>query len=184
MALPHHHRILIVLLFVLLPCMAASTSHHHHGLKSLHFTLFQHEIMNKTAYIIVKGATGPGISQTTSPIGTMVVIEDPITVSANRSSKVVGVAEAVSVTSTLDGLQSITIAKVSLRMKNHKGSISLVGSTHNIKPSDHPVVGGTGDFMFVQGYVTSSLAYLKGLYFVYKVEFHLYWPPYAIKPSS
>ena len=61
------------------------------------------------------------------------------------------------------------MAKITLNFKHRKGSISILGVTHNTKPSDHPVVGGTGDFLFVQGYITV----------VYKIEFHLYWPPYA-----
>ncbi|KAK9285345.1 hypothetical protein L1049_024536 [Liquidambar formosana] len=184
MALSLHHFVLVTLVLVLLPCMATSTSHHHDGLKSLHFSLFQQETINKTAYIIVNGVAGPATSQTTTPFGTLFVFEDPMTVTANRSSKTVGIAEGTSITSSLDGLRSISIAKITLNLKNHKGSISVVGGTHNIKPSDHPVVGGTGDFMFVQGYVTASPVDLKGLTVVYKIEFHLYWPPYAIKSSS
>lgn len=48
-----------------------------------------------------------------------------------------------------------------------------------MKPADHPIVGGTGDFMFAQGYVTTSPVELAGLTVVYKIEFHIYWPPYA-----
>ncbi|KAF8410303.1 hypothetical protein HHK36_002829 [Tetracentron sinense] len=107
-----------------------------------------------------------------------------MTLAANGSSKTVGTCEGTSITSSLDGLQSISIAKITLSLKHYKGSLSIVGGTHNIKPSDHPVVGGTGDFLFVQGYVTSSPVDLKGLTVVYKIEFHLYWPPYAIQESS
>lgn len=183
---------LAILLFALLSFEAtttASTSHHHHhhhhkhGLKSLHFDLFQHETINKTGYIIVNGVTGPAVGQTTTPFGTLFAFEDPLTETANRSSKLVGIAEGTSITSGLDGLRAISIAKITLRLKNHKGSISIVGGTHNIKPSDHPVVGGTGDFLFVQGYVTSSPVDLEGITVVYKIEFHLYWPPYAAQAS-
>ncbi|TKY58231.1 Dehydrodolichyl diphosphate synthase 6 [Spatholobus suberectus] len=104
---------------------------------------------------------------------------DPLTVTVNRSSKLVGIAEGTSITSSLDGLRSISIAKLTLRLKHHNGSISIVSGTNNVKPLDHPVVGGTGDFMFVQGYVTSSPVDLKGVTVVYKIEFHIYWPPYA-----
>lgn len=180
------HCVVVVLPFLLLLCKTTSTSDsHHQGLKSLHFTLFQHETINKTGYIIVNGVAGPGVSQNTTPFGTLFVFQDPLTVTANRSSKLIGIGEGTSITSSLDGLQSISIAKITLRMKRHVGSISIVGGTHNIKPSDHPVVGGTGDFMFVQGYVTSSPLDLQGQTVVYKIEFHLYWPPYAVKkPSS
>ncbi|KAF3440869.1 hypothetical protein FNV43_RR19155 [Rhamnella rubrinervis] len=169
---------------------SASEHHHHHHnhhhqdqIKSLHFSLFQHETINKTGYIIVNGVAGPGVSQTTTPFGTLFAFQDPMTVTANPSSKAVGIAEGTSITSSLDGLRSISIAKITLRLKNHQGSISIVGGTHNVKRSDHPVVGGTGDFIFVQGYITSSPVDLKGLTVTYKIEFHLYWPPYAAQAS-
>ncbi|XP_038905738.1 dirigent protein 19-like [Benincasa hispida] len=162
---------------------AETTYHHHHHrhlyLRSLHFSLFQHETINKTGYFIVSGVVGPSVSQTTTPFGTIFVFHDPLTTSANRASKLVGTAEGTSITSGLDGLQSISIAKISLRLKHHIGSLSIVGGTHNVKPSNHPIVGGTGDFLFVQGYVTSSPVDLVGITVVYKLEFHLYWPPYA-----
>ncbi|KAJ7953220.1 Dirigent protein [Quillaja saponaria] len=188
MALSLHNYVLAILLLALLPFLATSNSHHHHhhhhhGLKSLHFSLFQHETINKTGYIIVTGVAGPPVSQTTVPFGTLFAFEDPMTVTANISSKTVGIAEGTSIASSLDGLRSISIAKITLNLKGHKGSISIVGGTHNTKPADHPVVGGTGDFLFVQGYVTSSPVDLQGQTVVYKIEFHLYWPPYATSTS-
>ncbi|MFS8010203.1 putative dirigent protein [Helianthus anomalus] len=165
------------LLFLLIPLEA--TTNHQHGLKSLHFALYQHETINKTGFIVVPGVAGPPVSQTTTPFGTLFVFQDPLTLKPNPTSKLAGTAEGTSITSGLDGLQSLSIAKVTLNVKKHKGSISLVGVTNNIKPSNHPVVGGTGDFLFVQGYVTSSPVNLVGLMVTYKIEFHLYWPPYA-----
>ncbi|XP_020207838.1 dirigent protein 19 [Cajanus cajan] len=184
-----HNYVLAILLLAIIQFKATSASshHHHHHLKSLHFSLFQHETINKTGYIIVEGISikgGAGISQTTTPFGTLFVFQDPLTVAANRSSKLVGISEGTSITSSVDGLQSISIAKLTLRLKHHKGSISVVGAINNIKPSNLPVVGGTEDFMFVQGYVTSSPVDLKGLTVVYKIEFHLYWPPYATHHAS
>ncbi|XP_050379265.1 dirigent protein 23-like [Argentina anserina] len=180
-----------VLLLALLLTKVTSTSHHHHHhhhhhhdqLKSLHFALFQHETINKTGYIVVNGVAGTGVSQTTTPFGTLFVFQDPMTVTANRSSKIAGRAQGTSITSSLDGLESISIAKITLRLKHYRGSISIVGGTHNIKPADHPVVGGTGDFKLVQGYVTSSPVNLTGLTVTYKIAFHLYWPPYATQAS-
>ncbi|KAK3005922.1 hypothetical protein RJ639_017795 [Escallonia herrerae] len=187
-----HYHILVILIFVLQLNAISTSDHHHrhhdhhrkHGLKSLHFALYQHETINKTGFIVVNGVAGPPVGQTTTPFGTLFVFEDPMTLTPNRTSKVVGVAEGTSVTSGLDGLRAISIAKITLNVKHYKGSISVVGGTHNIKPSDHPIVGGTGDFLFVQGYVTSSPVDLTGLTVVYKIEFHIYWPPYATPTDS
>ncbi|XP_027347663.1 dirigent protein 19-like [Abrus precatorius] len=185
MASSLHNCVFAILLLAIIQFKTThANSHHHHHLKSLHFSLFQHETINKTGYIIVNGIEGgPGITETTTPFGTLFVFQDPLTVSANRSSKLVGISEGTSITSSLDGLQSTSVAKLSLSLKHHKGSVSIVGGTNNVKPSDYPVVGGTGDFMFVQGYVTSSPVNLKGPTVVYKIEFHLYWPPYATQAS-
>ncbi|KAD7479109.1 hypothetical protein E3N88_02245 [Mikania micrantha] len=166
-------------IFLVLIPINAITHHHHFGLKSLHFTLYQHETINKTGYIVVNGVAGPPVSQTTTPFGTLFVFQDPLTLKPKHTSKRVGTAQGTSITSGLDGLQSISIAKITLDVKKHKGSISIVGVTNNIKPSNHPVVGGTDDFLFVQGYVTSSPVNLVGLTVTYKIEFHLYWPLYA-----
>uniref|UniRef100_A0A803MZS5 Dirigent protein n=1 Tax=Chenopodium quinoa TaxID=63459 RepID=A0A803MZS5_CHEQI len=148
----------------------------------MHFSLYQHETINKTGYFIVNGVAGPHVSQTTTPFGTIFAFQDPLTTTVSYSpSTVHGTAQGASITSSLDGLQSLSMATISLNIKNHKGSISILGETHNTKPADHPVVGGTGDFLLVQGYVTSSPVNLVGITVVYKIEFHLYWPPYAIK---
>lgn len=163
---------------------SSSSDHHHHhkhhGLKSLHFSLYQHETVNKTGFIIVRGIAGTaGVTQTTTPFGTIFVFNDKLTTTPEASSYVAGIAEGTSITSSLNGLRSLSAAKITLKIEGHEGSISILGGTHNTKPSDDPVVGGTGDFLFVQGYVTSSPVDLKGLTVVYKIEFHLYWPPYA-----
>ncbi|TKY70254.1 Dirigent protein 2 [Spatholobus suberectus] len=197
MAFALHNYALAILLLILaiIPFEGTCGSHHHHPrhrhrrgrhphYKSLHFSLFQHETINKTGYVIVNGVEGgAGITETTTPFGTLFVFQDPLTAKANRSSKQLGTAEGTSITSGLDGLSSISVAKLTLRLKNHKGSISIVGGTNNLKRSDHPVVGGTKDFLFVQGYVTSSAIDVKGPTVVYKIGFHLYWPPYPPRAS-
>lgn len=181
MASSLHHSIFLLLCLLHFGYKATPSSldHHHQGLKALHFSLFQHETINKTGYTIVSGVAGEGVKETTIPFGTIFAFQDPMTTTPNASSRVAGIAEGTSITTSFDGLRSISIAKITLNLKGHKGSVSVLGGTHNIKPADHPVVGGTGDFMFVQGYVRSSPVDLEGLSVVYKIEFHLYWPPYA-----
>ncbi|KAL6840163.1 hypothetical protein ACP4OV_029973 [Aristida adscensionis] len=164
---------------------AAAASHNKtesrggHG-KTLSFTFYQHETINRTAYIVVAGVDGAGVSQTTTPFGTNIyVFRDELTVHADRASRVAGVAEGTSITTTLDGLQSLSLAKVTISHRGRRGSVSVLGGTYNTKPSDYPVVGGTGDFAYALGFVRSSPVDLLGRTVTYKMELHLYWPPYA-----
>ncbi|CAO1944217.1 unnamed protein product [Urochloa humidicola] len=170
-----------------LPAVAATTSLKKnesrddgagHG-KTLSLTLYQQETINKTGYIVVDGVVGAGVSQTTTPFGTIYVFRDDLTVSADKASRVAGVAEGSSITTTLDGLQSLSLAKITVDHRGHRGSVSVLGGTYNTRPSDYPVVGGTGDFAYALGYVRSSPVDLRGRTVTYKMELHLYWPPYA-----
>ena len=149
-----------------------------HG-RTLSLTLYQQETINKTAYIIVDGVAGAGVSETTTPFGTIYVFRDDLTVRADRASPVAGVAEGSSITTTLDGLQSLSLGKITVDHAGHRGSVSVLGGTYNTKPSDYPVVGGTGDFAYALGYVRSTPVHLRGRTVTYKTELHLYWPPYA-----
>ncbi|TVU36307.1 hypothetical protein EJB05_18237, partial [Eragrostis curvula] len=147
--------------------------------KTLNFTLYQQETINKTGYIVVAGVAGAGVSQTTTPFGTIYVFRDNLTVHADTGSRVAGVAEGTSITTSLDGLQSMSLAKVTIDHRGHRGSVSVLGGTYNTKPSDYPIVGGTGDFAYALGYLRSSPVNLLGQTVTYKMELHLYWPPYA-----
>ncbi|CAD6228898.1 unnamed protein product [Miscanthus lutarioriparius] len=247
-----------------IPPVAAATSHNKtesrdgRG-KTLSFTLYQHETINKTGYIVVDGVAGAGVSQTTTPFGTIYVFRDDLTVRADRASPVAGVAEGSSITTSLDGLQSLSLAKITVHHRGHRGSVSVLGGTynnkavrlpgapaspilscigcdnngrqdrdlhrvparqaerdrgtatttsfdglhnllaakislhhrgyrgsvsvlggsHNTKPSVYPVVGGTGDFLYTEGYVQSSPVDSDGPRVMHKLEIHLYWPPYT-----
>lgn len=160
------------------PSPSSNKSKDEHG-KTLSFTLYQHETINKTGYIVVDGVAGASVSQTTTPFGTIYVFRDDLTVHADRASRVVGVAEGTSITTSLDGLRSLSLAKVTVHRRGHRGSVSVLGGTYNTKPSDYPVVGGTGDFAYAVGYVRSSPVDLRGSTVTYKMKLHLYWPPYA-----
>uniref|UniRef100_A0ACD5V063 Uncharacterized protein n=1 Tax=Avena sativa TaxID=4498 RepID=A0ACD5V063_AVESA len=161
------------------PSSSNKTHDDGHGGRTLSFTLYQQETINKTAYMVVDGVAGAGVSQTTTPFGTVYVFRDNLTVHADRASPVAGVAEGTSITTSLDGLLSLSMAKVTIHHRGHRGSVSILGGTYNIGPSDYPVVGGTGDFAYALGYVRSSPVDLRGSTVTYKFELQLYWPPYA-----
>lgn len=158
-----------------------SHGHNHQQLKSLNFTLYVHDTLNKTGYITAPGVAAgvSSVTSTTAPFGTLYAFHDPITVSASNSSAAAGFSEGIMVTSSFDGLWNVAMMKFSLQLKDHAGTIVTVGGLHTVKPSDIPVLEGTGDFKFVKGYVTISLVDAKGFSLVFKNDFHLYWPPCA-----
>ncbi|XP_021754891.1 dirigent protein 1-like [Chenopodium quinoa] len=179
----------ILLLFSLL--LASPTSqlqlhekHHHQrhgsGLKSLRFTLYVHETFNKTAYFIVKGVTGSsGITTTSNPFGSLFAFNDPLNETPDPSSKVIGYTEGSSVTSSFDGERTTGISRITLNLKGYKGELLNVGTAHYTQVSELPFIGGTGDFRFVQGYMTTSVVDLSAPTTCYKLDFNLFWPPYA-----
>ncbi|KAL9225002.1 hypothetical protein vseg_000975 [Gypsophila vaccaria] len=187
-----------LMLLSFLPTLTLSSSHHHnhhhqhhddsHGPKLMQFTLYQHDTINKTDFVIIKGVSGPRISELTSPFGTIVVLKDNLTSTPNPSSKVLGNIEGIAITSSFDGLDGLSVGRVNLNLEKGgrglTGSISVVGVVNALKASDYPVVGGTKDFLFVQGYVSISPISFKGASYVYRHDFHLFWPPYATKAKS
>ncbi|KAK9698589.1 hypothetical protein RND81_08G115500, partial [Saponaria officinalis] len=169
------------ILLTFLPTIAISSSHHHHhhhnnkhGLKYKHYTF------NQTDFLIVTGVTGTNFTQVASPFGTITVLKDNLTLTPDPSSKVVGDCEALTVASSFDGLDALSIVRFALNLEDGvKGTISVLGVVNTLAPSDLPVTGGTKNFLLVQGYITSTLVSLRAWVFVYKVDFHLFWPPYA-----
>lgn len=45
----------------------------------------------------------------------------------------------------------MSLAKITIHHKGHRGSVSILGGTYNTKPLDYPV-GGIGDFAYALGY--------------------------------
>ena len=169
--------------------MTFSTSYNHHQyqtptrLKSLHLTLYTHETFNKTAFFTVKGITNPKfITKTPNPFGSfgsMFAFNDPITEKPNPTSKVIGYMEGSAVSSNFKGDQATCICRTTLNLKGYKGEIISVGTAYFSRASELPIIGGSGDFRFVQGYMTFSSVDLMGPGACYKTDFYLYWPPYA-----
>ncbi|XP_062208684.1 uncharacterized protein LOC133910187 [Phragmites australis] len=147
--------------------------------KSEIFTVYQHDHLNETGYAVVTGPAGAPFSDTTRPFGTIYVFRDDLTLHNDSSSAVVGVIEGSSTTTSFDGLRNLLAAKITLHHRGYRGSVSVLGGTHNTKPSVYPVVGGTGDFLYTVGYVRQSPVDSDGPRVTYKLQINLYWPPYV-----
>ncbi|KAK9689063.1 hypothetical protein RND81_09G032700 [Saponaria officinalis] len=175
--------IVLITLFSTL-ALSHDLKHHHiatkNHLKSLKFTLYLHETINKTAYFVVKGVAGPtGITKTSNSFGSLVVYQDPLTETPDPTSKVLGHVEGLATTSSFTGERTTCVSRMTLNIKGYKGELLNVETGYYNQVSELPFVGGTGDFRFAQGYIISTLFDLRGEGACYKTDFVIYWPPYA-----
>ncbi|XP_021726184.1 dirigent protein 19-like [Chenopodium quinoa] len=115
------------------------------------------------------------IPKVSYPFGSMFAVNDPLTETPNPSSKLLGYMEAFAVTTNFDGERMICTCRTTLNLKGYKGELLNVGSCHFTQVTELPLVGGTGDFRFIQGYMIISPVDLMSPTTCYKVEFQLYW---------
>ncbi|XP_031107698.1 disease resistance response protein 206-like [Ipomoea triloba] len=180
-----NHALLLLLLPALLLPYQATSDPHQPKFKSAHFTIYQHDTFNKSAYLVTQGLPGDWDLVTLgTPFGSLLVFQDVLTATQDPDSEVVGSADGISIASRFDGSLTVSTVKFSLNTTVYKGTLSFVGGTHVSEASDHPVVGGTGDFLFVTGYGTSTLVKLEGVASVYRIDLYLYWPPYGTPKTS
>nr|QQM18938.1 dirigent protein 3 [Kadsura heteroclita] len=168
---------LFVLLLLHAHQVVSSTPDHHGLIRTLNFSLFQQQVPNKTAFIVLTGVTGVGVSLTTAPFGTIYLANDRLTAESNASSETLGTVQVAFLTSSMDGLQTMLFANFILKTKDREGSISVFGGVKNTEPSPVQVLGGTGDFMHVQGYATCLPVVQVDAGVVFPYEFFLSWPP-------
>lgn len=147
--------------------------------KSEVFTVYQHDRVNETGYVVVTGPAGASSSDTTRPFGSIYVFRDVLTVHTGSSSAVAGVMEGTSTTTSFDGLRNLLAARITLRHRGYMGSLSVLGGSHNTRPSVYPVVGGTGDFLYAEGWVRQTPVDSDGPELMHKLEINVYWPPYV-----
>ncbi|CAO2842808.1 unnamed protein product [Amaranthus hypochondriacus] len=172
----------LTILILLLSTISFSfpTNNNPQQIRYLHFTVYLHEKFNKTTYFTIKGQKH-NTKSASNPFGSLLAYNEPLTETPNPSSKLLGNMEGSGVTSSFNGDRMTFICRSKLKIKGYKGEILNVGSASFTKLSELPIVGGTADFRFAHGYIIQS-DLLKGIdgASYYKVDFHVYWPPFAV----
>jgi hypothetical protein len=103
------------------------------------FTVYQHDRLNETGYVVVTGDEGAPSSDTTRPFGSIYVFRDDLTLHNDSDSPVAGVMEGTATTTSFDGLHNLLAAKISLHHRCYRGSVSVLGGL-----PQHQAVGVPG----------------------------------------
>ncbi|KAL2926206.1 Dirigent protein 1 [Bienertia sinuspersici] len=175
MALTLFSTVLSILLFLAFPTSQLELHDRNCiGLRSLHLSIYLHETFNMTAYVIEKGVSGDDITTKSSPYGSLMVYNDLLSETPNRNARAVGHMEGSGVTTGFDSDRVTSVIRTTLKLKGYKGELLNVGAAYYAQLSEYPIVGGTGDFRFVQGYMTTSVVDINHPTTCYKVDFYLF----------
>ncbi|KAD3337345.1 hypothetical protein E3N88_32865 [Mikania micrantha] len=126
--------------------------------KLTHLHFYFHDIVagNHPTAVRVAEATMTNTSRT--GFGATVMIDDPLTVGPERSSKIVGRAQGIYASACLSDTRLLmALNYVFLEGKYNGSTLSILGTNSVFSPvREMPVVGGSGVFRFARGYALAK----------------------------
>lgn len=142
--------------------------------KLSHFHFYWHDIVsgsNPTAVLVV-----PAAKNSSTAFGSVRMLDDPLTLGTNITSKLIGRAQGFYASASQKDLALLMVMNFAFTEGKYNGStVSILGRNPVFNPvRELPVIGGTGLFRFARGYaeiktVTFDLNTLDAL-----VEYNLY----------
>ncbi|KAB2608057.1 dirigent protein 22-like [Pyrus ussuriensis x Pyrus communis] len=138
--LSSNYTILITISFFFLSTLV--TSETHQKLSHLHF--YFHDIVSGRTPTAVKVAEAPTTKTSMTGFGTVVMMDDPLTIGSESSSKLVGKAQDIYVVAS----QSEVGFLMALNFVFVEGKYNAI--------REMPIVGGSGLFQFARGYAHAS----------------------------
>ena len=166
--------------------MPAAAKGRHSEMKRERMDLFFHDDFNFTDFLILPGVEGIGapLTPVTAPFGAMTVFNDRLTQSPARHSPQLGTLQGTAVVSAFDGYAAFFTSTITLNTSKYAGTLSFVGLFATSDESKLSVVGGTDDFLFVQGFVRMKPVDVSTLNTTYSLQLNLFWPPHASSASA
>jgi len=124
--------------------------------KLSHFRFYWHDIVsgrNPSAVMVV-----PPVSNTSTGFGLVNMIDNPLTLGPNLSSKLVGRAQGFYASASQQELGLLMVMNFAFIEGKYNGStISVLGRNAVFSAlREMPVIGGSGLFRFARGYVQAS----------------------------
>ncbi|CAK8543407.1 unnamed protein product [Lathyrus sativus] len=139
--------------------------------KLTHINFFFHDIVTgpKPTMIISSESPLNGKSESPLPFGTIVVLEDPLTVGPELSSEQIGKAQGFYLTVSQAAVRDLELVMgmtfVFTQGKYNGSTLSVLGRNTIIAPiREMPIIGGTGEFRFARGFLQAKS---------YTVDYHL-----------
>eukprot|EP01018_Ginkgo_biloba_P024159 Gb_27541 [translate_table: standard] len=153
----------MVMILMCLGCSDAEhTDHHHHHMgkeKVTHLQFYMHDIVLGKNATAVKVAPGNSSDFSASAVegslfGSVFVIDDPLSETPDRNSKLVGRAQGLYALSSQGEVSLLMALTYSMESGKFKGStLSVVGKNMVFqKQREMPIVGGSGRFRMARGY--------------------------------
>ncbi|CAJ1907241.1 unnamed protein product [Sphenostylis stenocarpa] len=157
--------------------------------KLTHIRFYFHELITNEKPSLIIIDPPKVMSNSPLPFGSLVVIEDPLTIGPDVESKRVGKAQGFYLSATQrPGLDLEIVMGMTLTFLEGEfngSSLSVLGRNEIINPvREMPIIGGTGAFRFARGYVLArsvKVDYHKG---DATVEYNVYVYHYSSTTSS
>ncbi|KAK7251089.1 hypothetical protein RIF29_33992 [Crotalaria pallida] len=160
-----------------------SLGFHEEKLTHLHF--YFHDVVsgpNPTMLIL----TNPPKSKIGLPFGTVVAIEDPLTLGPEPDSKVIGTAQGIYTSVCKDEMQLMMVMTFAFTEGEFNGStLSVLGrNLIEIPVREMPIIGGTGAFRFARGYAQTNFEFIDFSKGDAIVEYNVYVSHYSTAYSA
>ncbi|KAM1431946.1 hypothetical protein FF1_014144 [Malus domestica] len=163
------YTILITTSFFFLSTLVTSETHRFirslssskHGLKReklSHVHFYFHDIVSGRTPTAVKVADAPTTNTSMTGFGTVFMMDDPLTISPESSSKLVGKAQGIYASASQSELGLLMALNfVFVEGKYNGSTLSVLGrNTVFSAMREMPIVGGSGLFRFARGYAHAS----------------------------
>ena len=126
--------------------------------KFSHFHFYLHDIVSGTKPTAVEVAEAALSNKSATLFGKVTVIDDPLTVGPEPSSKLVGRAQGIYASASQKEVALLMVMNFAFMEGKYNGSnLSVLGrNTIFSKVREMPIVGGSGLFRFARGYAQAK----------------------------
>ncbi|KAI3696873.1 hypothetical protein L6452_29465 [Arctium lappa] len=130
-------------------------------LSHLHF--YFHDIVAGDHPTAIRVAAAATTNSSRTGFGATVMIDDPLTVGPERSSKIVGRAQGIYASASLSEMRYLmALNYVFVEGKYNGSTLSILGTNSVMSPvREMPIVGGSGLFRFARGYALAKTVFFN-----------------------